>query len=341
MAEFIDFYSAGNVPEDVIDALYDISPTDVRFTGGIEQQTASSAKKEWLEHALAVPNKDNAAIDAATMTDDSTSQGARIANYCQLTERGIKLGDQAEGSDGFGSITSFETQLGYRVSETARDFEASALSENASVVPVASTTAAKSAGFFAFVKTNTRFGATTGADGGWNASTGVVDAPTAGDTEALSETDIHDVLSECNVSGGQPDQMHMIPQLKTKFSNFMMTSSARIGAIYTPTQGGEGGGATAVASIQMFESDYGALEVIANNIMQPEVNTPGSTRTNVALVDTRYWATATQWSARAKRLGATGHGESWLVSCSKALCALNEASSGAVRDIDYEIAMVQ
>lgn len=334
MSNFQDFYAAGNVPEDVISAFYDISPTDYRFISSIEQVSADSAYKEYFEHSLAAPDKDNAAIDGADITDYDTSQGDRRLSPCQLTERGIQLGDQAEGSDGFGpNITKFDTQLEYRVQESYRDIEAAALSENASQIQVSGATPGKLPGFFACVATNTRFGGGGGADGGWNGT--IFAAPTPGTTRALPESEIHEVLAEINTEGGRPDQMHMIPLMKSQFTQYMMTSSARIGAIYTPTQGGSGG-ATAVASIQMFESDFGAMEVIANQIMQPEA----ADRTNVAIVDTRYWACATQWDPRAKRLGASGHGESWLVNCSKTLCALNEASSGAVRDVDHTTAMV-
>ena len=334
MATFEEFYTAGNIPEDVIIAFYDISPTDNRFTGEIEQMGADSVKKEWFEHALNAPDKDNAVPDGAVASGDDTTQGDRIWNYCQMPDRNISLGDQAEASDSFGpNITKFETQLEYRTKELYRDCEASALSENASVAPVGNTVAAKSAGFFAFCKTNTRFGV-GGSDGGFNSVTGLVDAPSPGTTEALSEADILGVLQECNIEGGDPNQFQMIPQLKTKFSNFMFTSSSRIGAIYTPTPGGEGG-ATAVGSVQMYESDFGALEVISNRIMQAENSTGGSERTNFAIIDTQYWAVAAQWSPRAKRLGPTGTGENWQCTHSKTLCALNERSSGAVRDIDY------
>lgn len=339
MATFEDFYTAGNIPEDVIRSFYDVSPRDNKFSGSIEQIGADSVKKEFFEHKLNTPNKDNASADGADATGDDTSQGDRYANYCQMPERNISLGDQAEASDSFGpNITKLDTQLEYRTTELYRDFEASSLSENASVIPISNTTAAKSAGFFAWVRTNTKFGA-TGADGGWNTGTGVVDAPTAGTTRALSETEILDVLALCEEEGGNPNQFMMIPRLKSKFSSFMFTSSARIGAIYTPTSGGEGG-ATAVGSIQVYESDFGACEVVSNNVMQPEVATGGSERTNFGIIDTQYWACASQWDPRSKRLGPTGTGETWQCTTSKTLCALNERSSGAVRDINYTLDMV-
>jgi len=337
MSNFPAFYDAGNVPEKVINELFNISPTEVLFTQMIEQDTQASGKHEFIEEVLNTPDKDNARIDGADNANDSTTQGTRKHSWCQLTGRGITLGSQAESSDGFGNITKFGRQLQNRTNETRRDREAAYLSENPSVEGVEDTTAGKSAGFFAWVSTNTSFGAGVGADGGWNS--GVVDAPTPGTTRALSETDISTVHQAAFTAGGNVDCFHMIPALKTQWTNFMFSSSARIGAIYTPTQSG-GDGATAIGSIQMYESNWGAIEVKANRIMQPEVATPGSTRTNFALVDSSMFANSVQFDVRAERLAKTGHANKWLVESSWTLLALNQEASGAVRDIDYEVAMV-
>ena len=333
MAGFAAFYNAGNVPEKVINQLFNIDPTEVIFTSMIEQDTQASSKHEFLEEVLNAPDKDNARIDGADNADDSTNQGTRKFSWCQLTGRGIILGSQAESSDGFGNITKFSRQLRNRTNETRRDREASYLSENASVQPVEATTAGKSAGFFAWVETNTNFGA-TGADGGFNSGTGVVDAPTAGTTRALSEADIAGVHESAFTAGGNIDCFQMIPALKQKWTDYMFTSSARIGAIYTPTQAG-GDGATAIGSIQLYESNWGPVEVKANRIMQAEA----ADRTNLALVDSSMWVNSVQFDVRAERLAKTGHANKWLVESSWTLLALNEKSSAAVRDVNQTAAM--
>ena len=334
MARFDDFYTAGNVPEKVINRLWEISPKENPFTTRIQQGSKRSAKHEFLEHALATPNKDNAAIDGAAQTDDSTSQAVRKWDWCQLTERGIQLGSQAEASDGFGGITSFARQLESRTAETRNDREACHLSENGSREGDG-LNASRSAGFFAWVETNTNFGA-TGADGGFDSGTGRVASPTAGTARALSEGDISGVHQSAFKAGGNIDCFMMIPELKTRWTNFMFSSSSRIGAIYTPTKAGEGG-ATAIGSIQMYESNWGAVEVMANRIMQAEA----ANRTNFALIDSRMWENSEQFGVRAERLAKDGHGETWMVESSWTLLALNEASSGAVRDIDYTQDMTQ
>lgn len=338
MATFATFYNEGNVPEKVINQLFQIDPTETKFTSRIEQGSKESAKHEFLTHALNAPNKDNAAIDGADMTDDSTTQAVRQWDWCQLTERGIELGSQAEDSDGFGNITKFDRQLESRTQETRRDREARYLSESASVMPVDGSVAGESAGFFACVESNTNHGA-GGSAGGFNSGTGVYDAPTDGTTRALSETDISTVHESAFTAGGNIDCFMMIPALKTKWTNFMFTASARIGAIYTPTQSG-GNGATAIGSIQMYESNWGAVEVEANRIMQAENSGAGTEDTNFALIDSMYFEHSSQFDVRAERLAKTGHGETWMVESSWTLLPLNEAASGGVFDINYTLDMV-
>ena len=339
MAIFADFYTAGNVPEDVINALFDISPINGPFTMRIAHEGATSSIKEWLDHVLATPNKDNAIIDGAAASDDSTTQGERFKQQMQLYERGIVLGDQASNSDGFGNITQFETQLEKRVNELQRDLEANGLSRNASVVGTAGV-AAKAAGFFAQIKTNVSFGS-GGSAGGWNSGTGVFDAPTQSTaTRALSESNILTVLESASTEGANPDAMTMIPALKTKFSSFMMTSSSRVGVLVTQAPGGAGG-ATAVQTVQVYETDHGTLEVLNNRIMQPATaGGAGTGRADVAIFQTDMALCIDQWTPRGKRLGPTGAGERWQVTQSTGVILLNERAHAGVFDNDYNVDMV-
>ena len=335
MANFFDYYDVGNVPEDVINALFDISPLDRPFTGRIAHEGSRSVIKEWLDHVLRTPKTDNAIVDGATAAADDTTQGVRYRQPMQLAEAGIILGDQASNSDGFGNITQFETQLEKRVNELYRDFEANALSRRPSVVAANNSTAYESAGFFAQVKTNVSFGA-GGSAGGWNTGTGVFDAPTQSTaTRAMSENNILTVLESINTNGGRPDAMTMIPPLKRRFSSFMMTSSSRVGVLVTQAPGGEGG-ATAVGSVMVYETDFGVLQVLNNQIMQPVA----ADRADVAIFQTDLALAIDQWTPRAKRLGPSGAGERWQVTQSCGAILLNEKAHGGVFDNDQTTDMV-
>lgn len=337
MAVFADYYNAGNIPEDVINVLFDPSVTQRPLTGTIAHISAMSAIKEWLDKTLRTPNKDNAIVDGGNSTTDDTSEGIRYRQPMQLFDTNIKLGDQAQESESFDNIADFSTQLEDRTNELLRDGEANALSANASVLPTAAI-AGKAAGIFAQIKTATSFGA-TGADGGWNAGTGVFDAPTDGTTRALSEAALLGVMETANKNGADLDQMHMIPELKTKFSGYMMSSSSRIGTLITQAPS-EVSGATAIQSVEVYKTDHGAVEVKNNRIMQAENYTASSERTNVAVVTSDMVQCVDQWTPRAKRLGPSGAGEQWQPTMSSGTILNTERSHAAVRDIDFTLAMV-
>ena len=337
MANFYDYYSVGNVPEDVINALFDISPLDRPFTGRIAHEGSRSVIKEWLDHVLRTPKTDNAIVDGAVAVADDTSQGTRYRQPMQLGEAGIILGDQASNSDGFGNITQFETQLEKRVNELYRDFEANALSRRASVIAANNTTAYEAAGFFAQITTvDPAWTAGGGVVGGWQAGPGTFSSPTQSTaTRALSENNILNVLELINTNGGRPDAMTMIPPLKRRFSSFMMTSSSRVGVLVTQAPGGEGG-ATAVGSVMVYETDFGVLQVLNNQIMQPHA----ADRADVAIFQTDLALAVDQWTPRAKRLGPAGAGEQWQVTQSCGAILLNEKAHGGVMDNDQTTDMV-
>ena len=333
MANFADYFNAGNIYEDVIGIMFDPSVKEQPLIQRIEHIGAMSSIKEWTDTTLRTPNKDNAIVDGGNSATDDTSQGTRYKQPMQLYDTNIILGDQAMESDSIDSIADFSRQLEDRTNELRRDLEATALSENASVLPQTAV-AGKAAGFFAQVSTATVFGA-TGADGGWNAGTGVFDAPTAGTPEALSEADLLSVMETANKNGANLDQMHMIPELKTQFSGYMMSSSSRIGTLITQAPS-EVSGATAIQSVEVYKTDHGAVEVINNRIMQAEA----VDRTNVAIVTSEMAQCVDQWTPRAKRLGPSGAGEQWQVTSAGGLILNSERSHAAVRDINFTLPMV-
>lgn len=339
MKTFADYQADGMIPEDVINVLYDPSVITLPVTGAIDHIGATSSLKEFNDKTLRTPDKDNAIIDGAAASADDTSSGIRYVQPMQLQEAGINLGDQAQASDSFGGIADFAQQLEDRTNELRRDTEANFCSANASVLPVTNTVAGKAAGFFAQLASATNHGV-GGSAGGWNAGTGVFDAPTAGTTRALSEGNLLDVMEVANNNGAELDLMFMISSLKRKFSGFMMSSSSRVGALVTQAPGGEGG-ATAVQSVMLYETDFGVVKVVNNRIMQPENAGVGTERTNLGIMQTNMAACVDQWTPRAKRLGPAGAGESWQVTSSRGGILRTERAHAGVFDIDYTQDMTQ
>lgn len=339
MKTFGDYYADGMIPEDVINVAYDPSVIILPLSNAVDHLGATSSIKEWFDKTLRAPKIDNAIIDGAPAAADDTSTGIRYRQPMQLQEAGISLGDQAMESDSFDNIADFSLQLEDRTNELRRDTEANALSSQPSVLPVSNTTAGEAAGFFAQVATAVDFGG-GGAVGGWNPSTGVFDAPTAGTPRPLSENTLLSVMATANQNGANLDRAYMVNALKAKVSNYMMTSSSRVGVLVTQTPTEGKSPANAVQSVQTYYTDYGSIELINDRLMVPLVATPGSTNTAVAIMETAMAACVAQWTPRAKRLGPAGAGETWQVTSSRGLILRTERSHAAVLDIDYEIDMV-
>lgn len=329
---FEEFYNAGNIPEDVIETMFDISVRVMPLTGRIAHIGTTSAIKEFTNKQLRTPSTSNVVIDGGNSGTDGTRKGERFKQPMQLQDENISLGDQAMESDSFDGIADFATQLGDSTDTLRRDTEARTLSNKASVLPTTGV-AGQCAGFFAQVKTATNHGG-GGSAGGWNTGTGVFDAATEGTTRALSEGDLLGVMETAHTNGADLDMVNMIPKLKTKFSQFMMTSSSRIGTLVTQAPGGAGG-ATAVQSVMVYETDHGTVEVISNRIMQEE----SADRTNVAVTTSDMIECVDQWTPRAKRLGPSGAGEQWQVTNSFGTILLNEQAHAGVFDINPTLDM--
>ena len=336
---FAEYYADGMIPEDVINVAYDPSVINLPLLNNVDHIGTTSSIKEWFDKTLRAPNPNNAIVDGVDAVADDTSSGIRYRQPMQLQEAGIGLGDQAMESDSFDNIADFSLQLEDRTNELRRDTESNALSSNASVLPAAPATAGKSAGFFAQVKTAVDVGGGAGAVGGWNDGTGVFDAPTAGTTRALSEGTLLTVMETAHGNGAELDRAYMVRQLKTKVSNYMMTSSSRVGVLVTQTPTDGNSPANAVQSVQTYYTDHGTIELINDRLMVPLVATPGSTNTGIAIMETAMAACVDQWTPRAKRLGPTGAGEKWQVTSSRGLILRTERSHAAVLDIDYELDM--
>ena len=88
--------------------------------------------------------------------------------------------------------------------------------------------------------------------------------------------------------------------------------------------------------MQVYETDFGVLMILNNQIMQPVA----ADRADVAIFQTDMALGIDQWTPRAKRLGPTGAGERWQVTQSCSTILLNEKAHGGVFDNDQTTDMV-
>lgn len=325
--------SLDNVREDVTDIIYDISPTQTPCLSGMGRGTASNTYTEWPLDNLAAVDPNNALIDGADAGSDQSSPTARHGNQCQISGKVARISGRAEAVDKIGRRSEMAFQVAKRSKELKRDMEAILTSNQASAVGD-SATASKLGGLRAWYTTNTSLGA-TGANGGWAAS--VVGAATDGTVRAMSETDLRGVIESCYTNGGEPDTIMCTPTMKTRISEYLFSSSARIATLYRDEAGGQGQ-ATAVGAVDVFVSDFGALKIIPNRFQGHNGTAPR--HRDVHVLDMALWETRYLRGFQTLPLARTGDAENRQIIVDYTLCSKQQEGSGVVADVDHTTPMV-
>ncbi len=332
--DYKDLEDADTIHRDVMDLLFQVYHVDLPFTSRIEEHSVESNYTEWAEDNVDTPAIGEERVDGSDTTGDDATSGSVVGNRVQINTRKLTISDGSQAVNSVGNIGTLAHQIGQRQIELRRDVEACMLTEDGSVADDGSSTAGRSAGYFAWIETNYAIPATVAAVGGF--SNGIVSSYTPGTPRALSMEDVNDVVEAIYNQGEMPDCLMTIPAVKRRISTFLLSSSASISTIYSDT-GEKAEDVTAKGSVGVFHTDFGTLDLIPNAIMQPESTSPE--RTHVAIFNRDFWALGTLVGPITKMLSRTGLADKREVSHYWTLKALNERSSGMVTDIDYTLAV--
>ena len=254
-----DRYDGANaVREDLSDIIYNISPEDSPFMSNIGRGSAKQTYFEWQTDALASVDTANAQIEGNDMTLGARSATSRVGNYTQISNKVIGTSGTVEavGLAGMKSYLAYE--LAKASAELKRDMEAIILNNQAAVVGNA-TTARKTAGLPAWIRTNVQKGTGAAADPTLSGTTdgypnaARTDGTTVAYTEAMLKTAIQQVWAQ----GGDPTIAMAGPTHKAAMSAFtgiqanrMNISSAKAFAI--------------VGTADVYLSDFGKVDMVPN-----------------------------------------------------------------------------
>lgn len=250
----------GVINEDLMRVLFDISAKDLpfyEFAGDAEKST--DIYKSWVEDELVEGDPTDAQIDGYDLPkggDEST--GSRVGNYVQITTKNINLGKGAQAVDSVGGIGTMAYQVAKRQLEVYRNVETRALSNLASVAPVADSTAGESAGMGAAITTNGSF---SGSAGGF--ASGIVAAPTLGLKRTITEQDVRDMLANVYNSNGNPTVLMGTPNVVNGFADFLFDDKARVGVLRTETKSSRSTGKSMAGSM----ADGMITTYAANNVV--------------------------------------------------------------------------
>lgn len=316
---FLTFAAIGN-REDLVDTIYNISPTDTPFQGHIGKVKAEATLHEWQTDVLAT-----AATNAVVQGDDSTGSGyafiavvptTRLGNRTQISRKDVMVSGTQDAVNKAGRKKEMVYQLLKRSKELSRDMEfvvtqvGVTLSGNSTTAP---TCAALETWFGTTASASTAnvLRGTNGANSTTNQTVAVTDGTQRPLTEGLLKTAIQGAWT----NGGDIDLIMTGPFNKSVVSTFTgnstrMQDTAKSGKL--------------TAAISVYESDFGTHRIVANRFQRD--------RTLFGLM-TDMWAMAYLRPKHTIDLAKTGDNEKAMILAEYTLENRNDSGSCVVADL--------
>ena len=336
----------GEIHEDVMSKIWDISKIPLPFTDLIGSGSHSNQYSSWRMKKLNAQNFSNAVLDGADATgNNDTKTGRRVGNHSQISTKEVYVSTRANKVNTIGYANALAEQLTDRQQELRRDVEGMALLNQASV-EMTDSVVGKSAGLPAWL-TNADIDGNAAAtnnvntDGGWapggwdsTPGDGLVAAATPGTPEALTETKVRDVVESVYIQGGNPMYAMSTTSVKRKFSEYLFSASARIASLVADG-GGEASERKASGSVDVFLTDFGTLKLVPNRL-QPSVGAAPATHDNDAMyiIDPMYLELSYLQGYTVDALGKSGLSDKRMMSVDWMLKCFNWDALGMIPDID-------
>jgi hypothetical protein len=310
-----DRYTAVGAREDLTDVIYDISPTDTPIMSSIGKTKATSVFHEWQTDALAAATTSNALVEGASATEATISPTTRLGNYTQIVGKTVMVSGTLLASDLAGRKSEMAYQLAKASAEIKRDIETIITANQGQTAGTSGSAARKMGSLLSYIKSNTNVSAGTTAGG--DPTTLGVSTRTDGTTRTFTETILKDVIKQVFESGGTPSVLMVSPALKQTVSAFTGLAAQRY---QVPTSGQ----ATILAGADLYQSDFGVLQIVPNRFM----------RTRDALVlDPEYAALAYLRPFQTNDIAKVGDAEKKQILAELTLEVRNEAAHGGAFDL--------
>jgi len=311
-------YSQIGRREDLSDAIYDITPTKTPFISGIAKTSAEQTNHEWQTDSLDANVDTNQQLEGDVVGSVTAATATtRLGNTCEIARKAFAVTGTSEVVNKAGRKSELKYQILKNSRALMRDIETSLLANKAKNAGN-STTARVAAGVESWIATNS----SRGTNGDDPAGTGA-DTATDGTQRALTESLLKSVLKDCFDAGGDPDTILCSSKHKQTISGFTGNATRQKDAMDR----------TLVASIELYQSDFGDLQIFPHRFMEGSSGgTPGSIR-SVLVLQKDMWAFASLRSPAIYDLARTGDAEPRMILAEYTLEARNEAASGIVADL--------
>ena len=307
------------VREDLANIVFNISPEDSPFLSSVGRENVSNTFFEWQTDTLAAVDTANAVIEGDDATLDSRAATSRVGNYTQISRKVIGVSGTIEAVDKAGMKSYLSYEMAKASAEIKRDMEAMLLANQAAVVGN-STTARRTAGLPAWIRTNTSKGV-SGVDPTLSATTdGYPNAArTDGTQRAFTETMLGDAIQQVWAQGGDPKIAMMGPVNKRRASGF-----AGIAANRMNQSSGAAKAYSIVSTADVYLSDFGKVSFVPNRFQRER---------DVFVLDPQYAAVAFLRNFKTEDLSKTGDSIRKMILCEYGLKVKTERSHAIVADL--------
>lgn len=290
--------------EDLVQAVYQISPTDTPILTALPRGKAKAVLHEWTTHSLATAAA-NEKIEGDDGAIDAESAKTRLTNRCAISNKIAAVTLTQQAVDKVGMQDAMAEAVAWKLSEIKRDMEVM-ITANTAKVSGNDTTARKTAGLPTWILNKDAVGADPTGDGS--------DTSTNGTQRVFVESSLLSASQQAFDDGGSPSLLALGTFNKRVASGFAGNQSRMSDADSKKL----------VNTISVYEDDFNTLKVVADRF---------SLNRNAYLIDTEYAKIAYLRDFDTFDLGTTGSSIKKQIEVEWALEVSNPDAHGIVRDL--------
>jgi hypothetical protein len=315
-AATFDTYESVGIREDLIDVIYNISPSDTPFVSNVGSGSSKGTYHEWQQDELAAAGN-TPVPEGADATPVALAPTVRLHNWTQINEKTFVISGSDLVADNAGRGVEMAYQEAKKGLELRNDIEYACVFDN--VVGAegdgnnpGAATARISGSVQSWIGTNVDTSGTAPTNQGQTGWTPRVDGTPRTFTEAMLEG----VIDQIYLAGGNPDTLMANTTQKRVISN-TFKGSADERKIAVPDK-------RVINAVDFYESDYGVLSIVPNRHMVQD---------SVYVLDTGMWEVAYYRPFMTEDLAKTGDNQKKQMLVEWTLVSNEEKSGGAIYDL--------
>jgi len=247
--------------EDLIDKIYNTSPSEVPLSSSFGRTTAITDFHEWQTDVLGSASASNKMIDGDDVTLDAQVATARLGNHLQIFNGTVGVSRRANIVKKAGRGAEMAYLKGKKMLELKRNIEAMIVSPTQVAIAATTSVAGQSGGLGVQCVSNPLHNG-AGATAAWTSGAPTA-AITAGTNRTFTKTLLDTACQNIFITSGQfAETLVVSPAHKALFSAFASVAQNRI-----DVKSGKNSQATIVGGAEVYLSDFGGLTVVPHYLM--------------------------------------------------------------------------